>query len=68
MGFDALFWYVWREKQCTHIHKINKSLKTNKQIKHRWLLCDPGVNASEQNGLTVAKLPCLPRSGHFLLS
>jgi len=28
---DALFWCVWRELQCTHIHKINKSLKQNKK-------------------------------------
>jgi hypothetical protein len=27
MGSDALFWCVWREWQCTHKHKINKSLK-----------------------------------------
>jgi hypothetical protein len=24
MGSDALFWCVWRQLQCTHIHKINK--------------------------------------------
>jgi hypothetical protein len=27
MRSDALFWCVWRQLQCTHIHKINKSLK-----------------------------------------
>jgi hypothetical protein len=25
MGSSALFWCVWRQLQCTHIHKINKS-------------------------------------------
>jgi hypothetical protein len=25
IGFDSLFWCVWREQQCTHITKINKS-------------------------------------------
>jgi len=25
MESDALFWCVWRQLQCTHIHKINKS-------------------------------------------
>ena len=25
MGSDALFCCVWRDQQCTHIHKINKS-------------------------------------------
>lgn len=24
MGFDAIFWYVWRQVQCSHTHKINK--------------------------------------------
>jgi len=24
MGSDALFWCVWRQWQCTHIHKINE--------------------------------------------
>jgi hypothetical protein len=28
MGSGALFWGVWRLQQCTHIYKINKSLKT----------------------------------------
>jgi hypothetical protein len=23
MGSDALFWCVWRELQCIHIHKIS---------------------------------------------
>jgi hypothetical protein len=23
MGFDALFWCVWRRLQCTHVHEIN---------------------------------------------
>ena len=23
MGYNALFWCVWRRLQCTHIHKIN---------------------------------------------
>ena len=27
MGSDALFWCVWREWQCTHIHKIKKKIK-----------------------------------------
>jgi hypothetical protein len=27
MGSDALFWCVWRQLQCTHIHKINIILK-----------------------------------------
>jgi len=27
MGSDALFWCIWRQLQCTHIHKINNSLK-----------------------------------------
>jgi len=25
MGSDALFWCVWRQQQCTHIHKVDKS-------------------------------------------
>jgi hypothetical protein len=25
MGSDALFWCVWKQWQCTHINKINKS-------------------------------------------
>jgi hypothetical protein len=25
MGSDTLFWCVWRQLQCTHMHKINKS-------------------------------------------
>ena len=29
MRSDALFWCVWRQQQCTHIHKINNSLKKN---------------------------------------
>jgi hypothetical protein len=29
MGSNALFWCVWRQLQCTHIHKISKSLKNN---------------------------------------
>jgi hypothetical protein len=28
MRSNALFWCVWRLQQCTHIYKINKSLKT----------------------------------------
>ena len=27
MGSDALFWCAWRQWQCTHINKINKSLR-----------------------------------------
>ena len=27
MELDALFWCVWGQLQCTHIYKINKSLK-----------------------------------------
>jgi hypothetical protein len=27
IGPDALLWCVWRQLQCTHINKINKSLK-----------------------------------------
>jgi hypothetical protein len=25
MEFDALFWCVWRQQQCIHMYKINKS-------------------------------------------
>jgi hypothetical protein len=32
---DAFFWSVWRQLQCTHIHKINKSLK---KLKHSFYL------------------------------
>jgi hypothetical protein len=31
MGSDALFWCVWRQLQCSHIHKINKSFKKKKK-------------------------------------
>ena len=34
VGSDVLFWYVWREQQCTHIHKINKSFF--KKMKLQW--------------------------------
>jgi hypothetical protein len=27
MRSDALFWCAWRQRECTHIHKINKSFK-----------------------------------------
>jgi hypothetical protein len=27
MGSDALFWCVWGQWRCTHIHKINLFLK-----------------------------------------
>jgi hypothetical protein len=27
MRSDALFWCVWRERQCAHIHKIKKNEK-----------------------------------------
>ena len=30
MGADALFWCVWRQLQCTHIHEINKIFKNKK--------------------------------------
>jgi hypothetical protein len=33
MGSDALFWCVWRQLQCTHIHKINESLKKQNQTR-----------------------------------
>jgi hypothetical protein len=41
MGSDALFWCVWRQLQCTHIQKMNKSflkkregqLRTHKEIR-----------------------------------
>ena len=33
MGSDALFWCVWRQRQCTHIHKINKLLKKKRKEK-----------------------------------
>jgi hypothetical protein len=26
MRFNALFWWVWRQWQCIHIHKINKEM------------------------------------------
>jgi hypothetical protein len=29
MRSDALFWCVWRQLQCTHIQKINKSFLKN---------------------------------------
>ena len=28
LGSDILLWCIWREWQCTQIHKINKSLKS----------------------------------------
>jgi hypothetical protein len=31
MGTDALFWSVWREQQCIHTHKINKSVQIKKK-------------------------------------
>jgi hypothetical protein len=40
MGSDGLFWCVWREQWCTHLHKINKSfLKKMKRLAglERWL-------------------------------
>ena len=27
MGYNTLLWCIWREQWCTHIHKINTSLK-----------------------------------------
>jgi hypothetical protein len=30
MGSDTLFWCIWRQLQCTHIHKINKSFLKRK--------------------------------------
>jgi hypothetical protein len=32
MGSDALFWCVWRQLQCTHIHKINNLKKKDMWI------------------------------------
>ena len=34
MGSDALFWCVWSQLQCTHIHKINKIFR--RRDKHHW--------------------------------
>ena len=39
MGSDALFWYVWRQLQCTHIHKMHKyifleNLVNKKTVSH----------------------------------
>jgi hypothetical protein len=34
MGSDALFWCVWRQRQCAHIHKINKSFKKRNMRLH----------------------------------
>jgi type VI protein secretion system component VasK len=31
MRSDVLFWCVWRQLQCTHINKINKSLKEEEE-------------------------------------
>ena len=31
IGSEALFWCVWREQQCTRIHKINKLLLKQQQ-------------------------------------
>jgi len=38
MGSDALFCCAWRQLQCTHINKINTSLKNKclKQIESNW--------------------------------
>jgi len=34
MGSNALFWCVWRQWQCTHTHKINKSKKRMRFLKN----------------------------------
>jgi hypothetical protein len=34
MGSDALFWCVWRQLQCTHIHQINKQIFKKKKKIH----------------------------------
>jgi hypothetical protein len=36
MGSDALFRCVWRQLQCTHISKINKSFKKNSKNCSLW--------------------------------
>jgi hypothetical protein len=40
MGSDALFWSIQRQRQCTHIHKINplkkKKAKTKQLIHSRY--------------------------------
>jgi len=36
MGSDALFWCVWKQLQCTHIHEINTSLKKKKKMVLLW--------------------------------
>jgi hypothetical protein len=33
MRSNAPFWCIWRQLQCTHIHKINKILKKEKRKK-----------------------------------
>jgi hypothetical protein len=35
MGSDTLLWCVWRQLQCTHIHKINKSFFFLKRKKEK---------------------------------
>jgi hypothetical protein len=37
MRSDALFWCVWRQLQCTHIHKINDSLKKKSKTSQGYL-------------------------------
>ena len=32
VGSNALFWCVWRQLQCTHIHKINKFQKNTSLV------------------------------------
>jgi hypothetical protein len=32
MGFDAVFWCVWRQQQYIHMHEINKQILKKKEI------------------------------------
>jgi hypothetical protein len=52
VGFNALFWGVWRQLQCTHIHKINKSFLKSSNEENQPLKVVPRAKRGPQNGLS----------------
>jgi hypothetical protein len=63
---DALFWCVWKQLQCTHIHKVKKNFFF---FRDRVSLCSPGCPGThfvDQAGLELRNPPASASASQML--
>jgi hypothetical protein len=65
MGSGALFWCVGRQRQCTHIYKINKSSKIEKFLTKHCIYIISTLPSSPPNSFCVPPTPSQLRDLFF---